>query len=107
MTGTAATPETTRETTPESRPRIRVAAVVWGLVVAALGVGVAWFVIDPSRVTSTGLSLLGAQPAALGIVAVGLVIVVGSVIVIGSLLSVVHRAQDRARDRRADGTERT
>jgi len=82
------------------RPRIRTAAIVWGLVVAALAALLGWFVLDPARVTAVGLSLASAEPGTLAIGGVALVLAAGVVIVIGSVLSVVHRAQDRARTRR-------
>jgi uncharacterized membrane protein len=93
-----------RPTAARVRPRIRTAAIVWGLIVAAAGAGVAWFVLDSGRVTSTGLVLLAGQPQTLAIGAVALVLVVGVVIVIGSFLSVLHRAQDRGRARREERT---
>jgi hypothetical protein len=85
---------------PRIRPRIRTAAVVWGLILAALGAGLAWFVLDPSRVTDAGLRVLAASGGDVAFAVVGLVLVAGVVVLIGSLLAVVHRAQDRGRARR-------
>jgi hypothetical protein len=88
------------DATPTPRPRLRTAAIVWGLILAALGAGAVWLVIDPSRIIAIGLRALEAQPADLTFVIVGLVLITGVVITIGSVLAVVHRAQDRARARR-------
>jgi hypothetical protein len=82
------------------RPRIRTAAVVWGLILAALGTGLGWFVLDPARVTDAGLRVLSASGGDVAFAIVGLVLVAGVVVLIGSLLAVVHRAQDRGRARR-------
>lgn len=83
-----------------TRPRLRTAAIVWGLVLAALGAGVAWLVLDPHRIAAIGLRVLEARPADIAIGLVGALLAVGVVIVVGSALSVVHRAQDRALERR-------
>jgi uncharacterized membrane protein len=85
---------------PRIRPRIRTAAVVWGLILAAFGAGLAWFVLDPSRVTDAGLRLLDASGSDVAFAVVGLVLVIGAIVLVGSLLAVVHRAQDRGRARR-------
>jgi uncharacterized membrane protein len=85
--------------TPRIRPRIRTAAVVWGLILVALGTGLAWFVLDPSRVTDAGLRLLDASGGDVAFAVVGLVLVVGAIVLIGSLLAIAHRAQDRGRAR--------
>jgi len=82
------------------RPRLRVAAIVWGLILAACGTGLAWFVLDPHRVTAFGVRVLSATPGDVAIGVVAVVLVIGVIIVVGSTLSVVHRGQDRARDRR-------
>jgi uncharacterized membrane protein len=92
------------ETTPRIRPRIRAAAVVWGIVIVVSAVAIGWFVLDPARVTAVGLTLATADAGTLAFGVVGLLLVVGVVIVIGSVLSVVHRAQDRARVRREEPT---
>jgi hypothetical protein len=99
---TATDPSSSAPSARSPRPRLRVAAVVWGLIVAALAAGVGWFAIDPARVTAVGLRALSAAPADGAILLVALLLAVGVVIVIGSLLSVVHRAQDRARARREE-----
>jgi len=91
------------ETSNRVRPRIRVAAAVWGLVIVTIAAGVGWFVLDPARVTAMGLAMATAEPGTIAIGGVALLLAVGVVIVIGSLLSVVHRAQDRARTRREEG----
>jgi hypothetical protein len=91
------------DSTSTPRPRLRTAAIVWGLILAALGAGAVWLVIDPSRVVALGLRALEAQPGDLAFVIVGLVLIAGVVITIGSVLAVVHRGQDRARARR-EGT---
>jgi hypothetical protein len=88
---------------PTARPRLRTAAIVWGLVLAALGAGALWLAIDPSRVVALGLRALEAQPADAGFAIVGLVLVAGIAITLGSVLAAVHRGQDRARARR-EGT---
>jgi len=93
--------DSTPAPTAPVRPRIRTAAVVWGLLIAAIAAAIGWFVLDPERVTATGLALVTSAPRTLAIGGVGLVVAVGAVILIGSLLSVLHRAQDRSRDRRA------
>jgi hypothetical protein len=90
------------ETSNRVRPRIRVAAAVWGLVIVTIAASVGWFVLDPARVTAMGLAVATAEPGTIAIGAVGLLLVIGVVIVVGSLLSVVHRAQDRGRTRRED-----
>ena len=96
-------PDTTIFAAPSRlRPRIRTAAVIWGLVVVAVAGLIGWFVVDPARVTEAALRLFTADAATLGLAVVGLLLAAGVVIVIGSLLSVVHRAQDRARTRREE-----
>jgi len=82
--------------TDAPRPRIRTAAIVWGIVIAGLSAAVIWFVLDPARVTSAAETVLAAGPGTFVIGGVGLLLVIGVIILIGSLLSVVHRAQDRA-----------
>ena len=81
------------------RPRIRTAAVVWGLLLAVLGAGLAWAALDPRRIVAVGLWLAKAGPGEIVTVLVVLLIAAGAAIVVGSLLSVVHRAQDRRRAR--------
>jgi hypothetical protein len=88
------------DVTPTPRPRLRTAAIVWGLVLAVLGAVATWLVLDPSRIVAIGLRALEAQPADVTFAIVGLVLITGVVITIGSVLAVVHRAQDRARARR-------
>jgi hypothetical protein len=85
------------------RPRIRTAAIVWGLLLAASGAGLAWFMLDPHRVIDVGLRVLLVTPGDVAIAVVGILLLAGVVIVVGSLLSVVHRAQDRRRGSSADG----
>jgi hypothetical protein len=87
--------------TATDRPRLRTAAIVWGLVLAALGAGAAWLALDPHLISAIGLRVLEARPADIAIGLVGALLAVGVVIVVGSTLSVVHRAQDRAHERRA------
>jgi hypothetical protein len=95
VTDTTPTPET-----PSSiRPRIRLAAVVWGLVLASLGAGAIWLVWSPERTRAITEWILQATPSAWGVVAIAAVLVLGLVILIGSLLGAVHRAQDRVRSR--------
>ena len=98
--------ETTRPPAEQSpvpariRPRLRVAAIVWGLILTACGTGLAWFVLDPHRVTAFGVRVLSATPGDVVVGVVAVILAIGVIIVVGSTLSIVHRGQDRARDRR-------
>jgi hypothetical protein len=94
MTDTVPVPE---QQPADARPRIRVAALVWGLVLAALGAGAIWLVWSPERMRAVTEWVIRATPSAWAVVAIAVVLVAGLVILIGSLLRAVHRAQDRAR----------
>ncbi len=81
---------------PPPRPRVRFAAVVWGIVVAAIAATLVWVIADPARTDAAIGTLLAANPA---LVVVGLLLAAGVSILLGSLLAAVHRWQARGRGR--------
>ena len=73
-----------------ARPRLRGAAIIWGLVFAALAGWALWILADAVRVAAARESLETVSPAALG--AYG-VLAVGALVVILGLIGLLRRAQ--------------
>jgi uncharacterized integral membrane protein len=76
-------------------PRIRWAAIVWGLILAVIAVTVLAFIAEPDRraaVTDFLWSLDGPTLLLLGLVALGFLMLVSGA------LTAIHRAQNRRTD---------
>ncbi len=101
MTETAEQPVAAAEPARPARPRIRFAAVVWGLLIAAAAAAAIWLVVSPARSRAATDWLLGSGGADWTIVAVVLVLGIGVAILIASLLAALRRWQTR-HDRHPD-----
>ncbi|KRA25798.1 hypothetical protein ASD65_16225 [Microbacterium sp. Root61] len=91
----AATTWSTAPVVPEPlpRPRIRWAAVIWGIVLGAIAAGAFWIVIDPDRGAAVGdwlTSLTALSTVSYSILAIG-----GLALVTG-LVGLARRAQRHA-----------
>jgi hypothetical protein len=84
--------ETPDATVPEPRPRIRVGAIVWGVLVTAIAASALYIRADISRSTEFATWLGGLTPVSIGLLAI---LAVGLFVLIVALLSVVKRAQTR------------
>jgi hypothetical protein len=80
-----------------SRPRVRWAGIVWGLVLAAIAAGAVWFLTDPARQTALASWLVSLSPATT--IAIG-VLVLGVFALITGVVGIARRAQRGIEQRR-------
>lgn len=85
------------ETAPLPRPRTRWAAIVWGLVLAALAAAAAWFVSDARRLDDLALWV---QNLEVGAVVAYVLLALGALILVIGLVGLLRRAQLAALARR-------
>ena len=83
-------PEATAASAPLPRPRIRVGALLWGLVLTGAGAWVLWTATDRARREATREAVLTATPLEW---TVAIAIALGSVIALVSLAAVLRRLQ--------------
>ena len=81
------------------RPRIRTGAVVWGLIVTAIGAGSLALLLDPALRQATIDAILGLTAFGVGIV---LLAALGALILISALVVLIRGAQRRAELRHAE-----
>jgi hypothetical protein len=75
------------------RPRIRTGAIVWGLIVTAVGVGALVLLINPWLREALLDSLLALTPLGLGL---ALLAALGLLILVIALVVLIRRAQQRS-----------
>ncbi|TXK18529.1 hypothetical protein [Homoserinibacter sp. GY 40078] len=75
---------------PALRPRIRVGALLWGLVLVAVGATTLWIATSRDRRAATLDALVGLDPLGWSVIAV---IVVGGIITLIALAAVLRRLQ--------------
>ncbi|WP_349426597.1 hypothetical protein [Microbacterium sp. LWS13-1.2] len=80
-----------------SRPRVRWAGIVWGLVLAAIAAGAVWFLTDPARQAALASWLVSLSPATAIAVAV---LVLGVFALITGVVGIARRAQRGIEQRR-------
>ena len=74
------------------RPRIRVGAVLWGLVLVALAVAVLWAVANPARRSAALETVLTLSPLGWAVV---VLVTLGATITLLALAAVIRRLQRR------------
>jgi hypothetical protein len=77
----------------DPRPRIRFAAIAWGVVFASAALILLGTVVDPARRAMAADWLLSLEGGAVGVI---LVLTVGGLLVLGGVLGAVRRWQRRA-----------
>lgn len=87
-TTTTTTPMQADENLP--RPRIRIGAALWGLVLVAAGGGVLWIFTDPARREAASLAVLGLDGFGWSIVAL---VTVGGILTLVALAAVIRSLQ--------------
>lgn len=87
-TTTTTTPMQADENLP--RPRIRIGAALWGLVLVAAGGGVLWIFTDPARREAASLAVLGLDGFGWSIVAL---VTVGGVLTLVAFAAVIRSLQ--------------
>ncbi len=103
-TSTATATATTERTDADlARPRIRTGAVVWGLIVTAVGAGALWMLSSPERRQAALDWVLSLTP--FGFVIVGFAALGALIFVIG--LVVLVRDAQRRRTRETEATSDT
>jgi hypothetical protein len=80
-----------------SRPRVRWAGIVWGLVLAAIAAGAVWFLTDPARQAALASWTVSLSPATAIAVAV---LVLGVFALITGVVGIARRAQRGIEQRR-------
>jgi len=93
-TTTTTTPVQTDEKVPTDenlpRPRIRIGAALWGLVLLAAGGGALWIFTDPARREAASLAVLGLDGFGWSIVAL---VTVGGILTLVALAAVIRSLQ--------------
>ncbi len=77
---------------PLPRPRIRWAAIVWGLVLASVAASVLWIVLSPARRDGIVDWFAGLSPAA---IAAYVLLVIGGFALIAGVVGLIRRFQRR------------
>lgn len=80
------------------RPRIRTGALLWGLVLLALGAATLWIASSPARRADAVDAVLGLDPFGWTVVAV---IAIGGTLTLLALAAVIRSAQRRLRSSRS------
>ncbi|MFT4233397.1 MAG: hypothetical protein QM607_00075 [Microbacterium sp.] len=76
------------------RPRVRWAAIVWGVVFAAVAVAGLWFVLDPERYAAFTEAVLAWALAADAVtIAVVVILVIGAAVLLAGLAAGLRRLQ--------------
>lgn len=88
----AATEHATSATTPDElpRPRIRIGAVLWGLVLVAVGATTLWIATSPARRADALDTVLGLDGFGWTVV---IVVALGATITLLALAAVIRRVQ--------------
>lgn len=81
---------TENETVADPRPRVRAAAIVWGLIVMAIGTVIVAVVTDDERRESVARWITGLTPGDGVVVAV---LVLGGILVLAGALAAIRGAQ--------------
>ncbi|MDQ7878530.1 hypothetical protein Q9R08_11135 [Microbacterium sp. QXD-8] len=84
-----------------SRPRVRWAGIVWGLVLATIAAGAVWFLTDPARQDALASWLVSLSPATT--IAIG-VLVLGGFALITGVVGIARRAQRGIEQRRTSAS---
>lgn len=91
------TPETVVAPAPPAeklpRPRIRTGAVIWGLLLTAVGAWVLWIASDPARRADALDAVLTLDPFGWTVIAV---VTVGGLVTLLALAAVIRRVQRRS-----------
>ncbi len=97
---TSATPEVAADAASETpdterlpRPRIRTGAVIWGLLLAAVGGWVLWIGTSSERREEALATLLGLNPFDWTVI---VLVLVGGLVTLIALAAVIRRVQNRA-----------
>lgn len=94
VTDPAATAPTAQAPAPEQlpRPRIRTGAVIWGLLLTALGAWVVWIATSPARRGDALEAVLGLDVFGWTVI---VLVLVGGLLTFLALAAVIRRAQTR------------
>ena len=86
-------PDATAATPPSApRPRLRVGAIVWGLIVTVIAATSLYVATNPPVRADVADWIGGLTPVSLGLIAI---LALGAIVLVASLVSVVKRAQLR------------
>ena len=83
---------------PLTRPRVRWAGIVWGLVLATIATAALWLLLDPARQAALTSWVVGLSPATA--IAVG-VLIIGLFALITGVVGIARRTQRGIERRRA------
>lgn len=75
---------------PLTRPRVRWAGIVWGLVLATIAAAALWLLLDPARQAALTSWVVGLSPATA--IAIG-VLIIGLFALITGVVGIARRAQ--------------
>ena len=95
-TPTAAQPAHPAGTAPLPRPRIRVGAIVWGVLLCAIAALTLWVTTDSSRARAFSDWFTGLPDGAAGLL---LLLVVGALLLLWGALAAIRRSQERGAPR--------
>lgn len=96
-------PASSDAVTPLTRPRVRWAGIVWGLVLAAIAATALWVLADAERVDAVRQWFMGLTPAA---VAAYVALTVGALALVAGLVGIARRVQRGLESRRQAGSAR-
>lgn len=96
-TEAASTPNTPAESGPAG-PRIRWAAIIWGIALAAVAGLALWITVDADRRAAVEDWMLALSPAA---ATAYFVLAIGAVALVAGIVGITRRAQRSLDDRRA------
>lgn len=84
---------------PLPRPRLRWAAIVWGLVLAGVAASVLWIVVSPARRDGFVDWFAGLSPAA---IAAYVLLVIGGFVLVAGVVGLIRRSQRRIERERTE-----